>query len=509
MPKARRGLREDFDRRKRRVLPWLLTAVAVAAFINGFGRVGVDLGAFSFQLSAGVPGRGLTRILLPPVGEVRATTHRAPVDIAVQLTGVDLEGLRRVVLGRGAGFSRSRKILEPGSNPPPPVPSPQAQALPPTGEEVKLPAAARQVVVQFRPTATRAVILFAIRLLLLGALAGALAFAVTGPWHLKHTFVGALFGFGLVLALTTATYVTYRTEPLATPEYKGILEAAPWMIGAASQTLTKVHELEERVALVADNLFTLFERLDNLEPLAVEGADVTVLHVSDIHNNPAAFSLITTVAKRFRADFVIDTGDLTDWGTPIEAEIVERIRRLGMTYVFVSGNHESSEILSRLNELPNVIVLDGDQTEVKGLRIVGFGDPGSHETSPGSLPLDEVPKFAASLAETVRQITPPPDVVAVHNFRIAEAIPDDLAPVVLFGHDHRLRIFRMGKTVAVDAGTTGAAGIRGLGTREGVPFSMAVLYFRRNEEGSLRLVAVDTLTVANVRGGFSLARHVF
>ena len=53
-------------------------------------------------------------------------------------------------------------------------------------------------------------------------------------------------------------------------------------------------------------------------------------------------------------DLIIDTGDLTDWGTPLEAEIITRIEELAIPYLFAAGNHEAPDVLARLGQTSNV-----------------------------------------------------------------------------------------------------------------------------------------------------------
>lgn len=115
-------------------------------------------------------------------------------------------------------------------------------------------------------------------------------------------------------------------------------------------------------------------------------ADVLVLHVSDIHNNPVAYNFAAQVVESFDVDLILDTGDLTDWGTALEAEITRRIEALGRPYVFVSGNHDSPQVVQRLLETSHAVVL-GEPVVIAGLHIAGTGDlvAGSYLPTPASL----------------------------------------------------------------------------------------------------------------------------
>src|SRR5699024_12605402 len=64
---------------------------------------------------------------------------------------------------------------------------------------------------------------------------------------------------------------------------------------------------------------------------------ITVLHVSDIHDNPQAYDVIEQLHTQFAIDAVIDTGDIVSWGTPLENELLRRIGTLDIPYVYVRG----------------------------------------------------------------------------------------------------------------------------------------------------------------------------
>lgn len=67
-----------------------------------------------------------------------------------------------------------------------------------------------------------------------------------------------------------------------------------------------------------------------------------VLHVSDIHSNPLGLELAFRLAESFEVDAVLDTGDLTSFGLPIEASIIELIADLDIPYLWVPSNHDSA-----------------------------------------------------------------------------------------------------------------------------------------------------------------------
>ena len=47
-------------------------------------------------------------------------------------------------------------------------------------------------------------------------------------------------------------------------------------------------------------------------------------------------------------DLVIDTGDLTDYGTAIETGLAGQIKTTkGVPYLFIPGNHDSPEVIQQ------------------------------------------------------------------------------------------------------------------------------------------------------------------
>ena len=94
----------------------------------------------------------------------------------------------------------------------------------------------------------------------------------------------------------------------------------------------------------------------------------------DIHASPSGWT-----SHRGRggldADFVIDTGDITSFGTPVENLIATEIPGFGVPYVFVRGSHDSIALQEAIAREPNAIVLDGREKTIDGLTVYGLGHP--------------------------------------------------------------------------------------------------------------------------------------
>ncbi|MGI6148344.1 MAG: metallophosphoesterase family protein [Limnochordia bacterium] len=453
---------------RRKYLPALSVVLGALVCASLFSESSYEAAAFVVELDASLGTRGLTRFVLPPVGSISAATHPLPIQLTITLQSIDLAILRTIV------FSESDTI---------------------------------QAVIDSVPEWTAAIVLrYVVRLVVLGALGAAIGAWLAGLRRPRALALGVLSGalvVGLVIALT---YATFDQDAFANPEYNGIIEAAPWMFELVQDSLDRVEELGKQIQTVAGNLYAVFANLENVGQISLGRVDLLVLHVSDIHNNPVAYDFARQVIGSFPVDLVIDTGDLTDWGTELEAEITSRISELNVPYVFATGNHDSPDVVARLRQTANVVLVEDGEEEIMGLRIVGLGDPAAQRYSPQPAGLDELHALAQAVNEKWAQVENRPDIFMVHNHRIAGQIEPGLFPVVLCGHSHALEVTERSGTFYINAGTTGAAGIRGFQSREPLPYSLALLHYARNALGKLELVAVDGVHVSGFGSGFSLQR---
>ena len=241
--------------------------------------------------------------------------------------------------------------------------------------------------------------------------------------------------------------------------------------------------------------------------MGLDEADLTILHVSDFHNHPAAIDIAREFAELFAVDFVVTTGDLTDFGTRLEAGLLQGLREFPVPHFVVTGNHETPEIAEALSLMDAVRLIDGQLVEVAGVKLLGVGDPGALNPGAAALSPADARALAGEISEALAAMEDRPDVVAVHNHRVGAAIRPGLVPLVLFGHSHAASVaFREG-TAYVNAGTTGGAGVRGLEAAEPVRLSLAVIYLSFDEDG-VRPLAVDLIWLSPVAGGFTLQRHL-
>lgn len=110
-------------------------------------------------------------------------------------------------------------------------------------------------------------------------------------------------------------------------------------------------------------------------------------------------------------------------------------------------------LAARVNATRKAQVLDGQAETVEGLRIYGMARPVFTENQGQDVDTDEF-QARARIVRDVETLDDPPDVVAVHDDRMAEALAGRV-PVVLAGHYHRARAATVNGTLYLRAGSTG------------------------------------------------------
>ncbi len=448
------------------LLPAFFAILGMIVLTSFISPATYHVGAFKLDLSLSLFDLGLTEIGLPPIGEVAAHTHLTPLKLRIDVKSVDLDLLQEMAAGD------TEEILS-----------------------------------DLRTRLVRVLRLFVVRTLALAALGGALGWMVVRPSP-QAMVRGALVGLIAMGLLLGASYISYDISAFENPEYRGALEAAPWMIGLLRNSIVKLEELGEKMRLIATNLSTLFSRIEELEALDTLRPGKRVLLVADIHNNPAAVDLVSEVVRTFSVDFVVDAGDLTDFGTPLEAKLVEGIGDLGIPYLFAAGNHDAPGIIATLREFDNVIILDGKPVEVEGVRVMGFPDPSASSTSP-AIPSAQDMERAAQAIDAALTHNPRPDLLVIHNPHLGLRFAKRTG-VLVNGHTHAALIQFRGTVPVINPGTTGGAGIRGLSAREEIPFSLVLLHLVPGEAGARPgewiPQTADLIEVYNLRVSFTLER---
>ncbi|RNL84449.1 hypothetical protein EFW17_12165 [Halostreptopolyspora alba] len=291
-------------------------------------------------------------------------------------------------------------------------------------------------------------------------------------------------------------FYTFTPSAVSEPRYTGLIAGAPQVVGSAEDAILRFTEYQEQLAGLVGNVSRVYEATSTLPVYEDDESTIRVLHVSDLHLNPAAWEVIESLSEQFQVDFVIDSGDLTDRGSAAEDTFADEISDLETPYVWVRGNHDSMGTQRAVEAQSNAVVLDDDIAEVGGVTIYGTGDPRFTPDQAADNPdSDEVAAIGARRVETVRDADPPVDVAVMHDPVQARAFTGEV-PLVLAGKGHqRSSEVEDTGTRVLAQGSTGGAGVQGLDDDEPTPYEASVLYF---DAETKRLQAWDDVTLGGV-----------
>ncbi|HEY0774782.1 MAG TPA: metallophosphoesterase, partial [Nocardioidaceae bacterium] len=319
---------------------------------------------------------GGTTVVIPPLGELVVDTHGGPLGVQARLVGVDVEEAR--------AFMDDPALLT----------GLRAQAEDDLQWEL-LMAALRSL--GSAVLGATALGLLALRRVRSGLLAGATAGTA-------------------MLAAAAVALTTWNPASLAEPRYTGLLASAPTVIGDADRIVNDFSVYGDQIARLVENVTGLYAVTSNLPILPADRDVVRVLHVSDLHLAPQAWDVIRTVSEQYDVDVVVDSGDITDHGSKPENRYVQEIRHLRAPYVWVRGNHDSMQTERAMRRLPNVVVLDGDVRQVKGLTFAGIGDPTFTPDKSTGLDEEALSEYVAAAAEDLAEVAEEADGVDVAVF---------------------------------------------------------------------------------------------
>ncbi|MEU2611205.1 metallophosphoesterase [Micromonospora sp. NPDC007271] len=458
------------------VLVVTLTGIVVGTYAGG--HQGTDIGPFRAQLSLSPSLTGGTTVAVPPLGSLQLDSHQGPAYLTVELGSLD-QGRTEALLDDPASISRASQSAV---------------------EDVR----AGVLRLGFKTLASSVLA----TLLLAG-----LAFRDTR----RTAWAG-----GLALVVTAGSLglaaATVRPQSIEEPRYEGLLVNAPAIVGDARRIANDYTKYADQLQRLVGNVSKLYTTVSALPVYEPAPGTTRVLHVSDMHLNPTGWSLIRTIVEQFGIDVVIDTGDITDWGSEPEASYVGSIGLLKKPYVYIRGNHDSPRTAAAVAQQPNAIVLDNSTTTVSGLTIAGIGDPRftpDKETSPAGSGLtaqvaDQIIGSGERLATTVQNSPNKVDIALVHDPASAGPL-SGITPLVLSGHLHERQVLKLpqvpGKdpTTLMVEGSTGGAGLRGLEGEKPTPLTMTVLYFDQQK----MLQAYDEITVGGTgQSQVNLERHL-
>jgi predicted phosphodiesterase len=467
----------------------LFALVGAASALAIAGRVPAHVGPFDTTLGARPSLHGSTVVYLAPLGTIELDTHDWPIRLDLRVEELGLDEAERIA-----------------DNP---------QVIDDLGDDVA-------------DDVRAGLVRLVLRCVLVAAIGGTVG-ALAARLRWRSALAGLATGAVLVVGAGAGAAATFDANAVAEPRYTGLLSRAPTAVGDVEDIIDRFGEYREQLSDLVGNVVTLYLAAEDLPTFSPTNDTIQVLHVSDIHLNPQAFDLMEQLTEQFDVDAIADTGDIVDWGTEPESQLLGQIGDLEVPYVFVRGNHDSRSTQRALADQPNAVVLDGDAAEVAGLRFWGVGDPrytpDKDQAGAGSSEQERAEAFAPEVADELAAAEPPNvDVVLVHDARIAADLGGEV-PLVLAGHTHEPSDETIeppdeddgsGDTDTTEEprpdtrllveGSTGGAGLRGLQGDEPKPLQASVLYF---DPDTRELLAYDRISVQGLgETGATIDRHI-
>ncbi|MFI0817353.1 metallophosphoesterase [Streptomyces sp. NPDC021098] len=333
---------------------------------------------------------------------------------------------------------------------------------------------------------------------------GATALSLAVYRRPRRALAAGGLALGLLAASGGAAYATWNPKSVLEPRYSGLLSSAPSVVGNARSIVTDFDVYQRELARLVTNVTRLYDATSTLPAYRPDPTTMRVLHVSDIHLNPAAWHIVQSLVEQYKIDVIIDTGDTMDHGTAAENGFLEPVSDLGAPYVWVRGNHDSATTQRHLSGRKGVHVVDGGRTvTVAGLRIAGIGDPQFTPDRSAAVAGDAAEHRAGrTLAGAIRArkaAGAPVDIAVAHN-PLAAKETDGTVPLALTGHVHHRRTEVLpGGTRLMTEGSTGGSGLRAVDDAEPDTVQASVLYLDRDTR---RLQAWDEIDL----GGLGLAK---
>lgn len=421
------------------------------------GTTDVPVGPLETRIAMAPSLIGNTDVDVPPLGSLQMDSHDGPIAVKVDVTGINID--------------KAQLIID---------------------DPASLQGLGERAFADIRSGLTRA----AIRGLVAATVGAFLAGLVVWHRNVRRALATAAVALGIMAASTGMGVATWNAQAVAEPRYSGLLASAPSLIGQAQSIVRDFGTYEQTLARLVTNVTQLYEVTSALPgPFRADQTTIRVLHVADIHLNPAAWEIMRSLIEQYDITLVIDAGDITDHGTAAENAFVDPISTLGVPYVFVRGNHDSGNTQAAVAAEPNAVVLDGSVRQVAGLRLIGMGDPRFTPDLTSTVDNESVVRMGERLAREIRGHGQAPDIAVVHDASAAPPL-DGEVPLVLAGHAHRrsTEMLDDGTRVFIQ-GSTGGAGLRALETEEPTPIMCSVLYF---DSATYRLQAWDDLTLGGL-----------
>ncbi|UXY20707.1 metallophosphoesterase [Streptomyces cynarae] len=432
--------------------PWLRALGMVVVVLLGawlglliVGDVRVPVGPMNTTMTLRPSLAGGTKINVSPLGALELNSHRAPVRLDVNVDQLDPD--------------RSQELVDH-----PERISGLQQEITHDVEHGTLDLALRSCV---------------------AVVAGATALGLAVYRRPRRALAAGGLAFTLLGASGATAYATWNPESVLEPKFSGLLSSAPSLVGNARSIVTEFDVYQQELARLVTNVTKLYDVTSTLPAYQPDPTTIRVLHVSDIHLNPASWKIIASLVKQYDVNVIVDSGDTMDHGTAAENRFLDPIADLGAPYVWVRGNHDSLTTQRYLEHMKNVHVLDdGRAVSIAGLRFAGTGDPQftpDRSVTPGGDRAEEL--AGARLATALRDQKAagrPVDIAIAHEPTAARQVDGDV-PLVLAGHLHHegMEIMKYGTRLRIE-GSTGGSGLRAVERQYPAPIEASILYLDRD-----------------------------
>ncbi|MEV0011006.1 metallophosphoesterase [Streptomyces sp. NPDC047973] len=447
--------------------PWkrafgLLAVVVLGAWLGLLvvGNVRVPVGPMDTTMTLRPSVSGGTKINVSPLGALELDSHHAPLRLDVDVDQLDPE--------------RSQALVK------------HPERLSGLQDEVT-----GDVATGTRELAVRACV---------AVVSGATALGLVVYRRPRRALAAGGLALLLLGATAVSAYATWNPKSVLEPKFSGLLSSAPSVVGDARSIVTDFDVYQRELARLVTNVTKLYDATSTLPVYQPDPETVRVLHVSDIHLNPAAWHIIGSLVEQYDIDVIIDSGDTMDHGTTAENGFLDPIRDLGAPYVWVRGNHDSQETQDYLRKTKNAHVLDeGRAVSVAGLRIAGIGDPQftPDRTRPlgGKASEERAGTRLASAIRDQKRAGTPVDIAVTHDPTAARRT-DGTVPLVLAGHVHHRvnELLPLGTRLKVE-GSTGGGGLRAVQNEKPEKVRASVLYLDRPTR---HLQAWDEITLGGL-----------
>ncbi|MDX3855400.1 metallophosphoesterase, partial [Streptomyces sp. AK02-01A] len=447
--------------------PWTRAAGLIAVVLLGawlglltLGSVRSPVGPMDTRMTLRPSLTGGTKINVSPLGALELSTHTAPIRL-----DVDVDRLDPV---------RSQALVE---------------------HPERLSGLQSEVTGDVRDGATELAVRSCV-----AVVSGAVALGLAVYRRPRRALAAGGLAFTLLAASGAGAYATWNPKSVLEPKFSGLLSSAPQVVGSARSIVTDFDVYQKELARLVTNVTKLYDATSTLPTYQPDPATLRVLHVSDIHLNPAAWHIIGSLVEQYGIDVIIDSGDTMDHGSAAENGFLDPIADLGVPYVWVRGNHDSELTQRYLRRMKNVRVLDeGRAVTVAGVRVAGWGDPQFTPDRSTAALGDAAERMAgirlASALRGQKQAGTAVDIAVAHN-PVAARETDGLVPLVLAGHVHHreTEVMPYGTRLKIE-GSTGGGGLRAVQNDKPEQVRASVLYLDR---ATKRLQAWDEITLGGL-----------